>query len=293
MVLVTDKNIYLNKILKGDLDVGLYAVKNKNQDLLIVIDGAEGSGKSQTARQIGYYCAHVLGTKFDTETSKNIHFDLNDYMKTSMEGEKGRILILDESRKILNKKRSMGKEAVAFTNFLSECRSRNQVHIIVLPAYHDLDSNIALWRLSMVIHMQKEWIQDEKIELGGHELRLGGFRAFANNEKLKMCYQWKGYRYPNEYLCRDRFKHAEVLSDRGMINYEEKKQFFIKLKYAEDKPQKDTHEECKRVIEAFKKNNFPILNMTLIGQIVGLHPDTVSNILEEVSYDKKKFRIDY
>ena len=238
MIQISDregKGFYLNKKLKQELDIALHAVKNKNQDLVIVVDGQEGSGKSTASRQIAYYCSQALGSNFDVDGMKNIHNDLNKYIFNSSEGKKFEAHILDESRKVLNRKRSMAKEAVRFTNYLSECRFMNQVHILCIPAYHDLDRYVAQWRVGFVIHMSKEWRVDETVKLGGHELHLGTFTMFVNDGYLKHFYDQYGFQYPKKWIAKDRFTGYEVLSEEGNIAYDKQKYDAMQNKYIQGK----------------------------------------------------------
>jgi hypothetical protein len=233
--------IYLNKYLLQEIDTALYAVKHKNQDLVLVFDGPEGGGKSTAARQLAFYCAKKLGSNFQTDTVYNIHNDIDKYIRSSSEGAKYDVHILDEARKILNRKRSTSKDAVRFTNYLSECRFMNQVHIICIPAFHDLDRYVAQWRLSFVIHMYKEWSINESIELGGHELHLGAFKLYMNDSFLKYAYDSPGFQYPKLPLTKDRFNKFEILTDEGSAAYEKQKYDQMKFKYLLDgKPEKET-----------------------------------------------------
>lgn len=227
----SDKHFRLNDSLKRELDVALYAVKEMNQDLCIVLDGHEGSGKSQASRQLGYYCAQILGSHFDRDGVYNIHNDLDKYIDSCNANGKYYISILDESRHVLNSKRSMSAEAVRFTNFLSECRSKNQIHIIILPSFHDLDRYIAQWRMSILITMKKTWFTDDKILLGGHRLELGHYKGYVNNKFLRKIYDQKGFGYPKKAEFEGRFDNVEVLTPEGLVVYENQKNLKMIEKY--------------------------------------------------------------
>jgi len=232
MVMVTVRegvSFYLNKKEKQNLDIGLQAMKQSVQDLVFVIDGAEGSGKSKKARQLAAYCAMVLGSKFDFDGIYNIHNDIDKYIDSSLESPEFAVHVLDEGRQVLNRKRSMGREAVRFTNYMSECRGRRQVHIILLPAFHDLDSYVALWRMDLLWHLSKHY---EKVE-DDYVLKLGEYRLYANNAGLKKYYEWK-YSHPKIFDVRDRFSNVEILTDKGLIEYEAQKNNKLDEKYASD-----------------------------------------------------------
>lgn len=231
--LPSGKSIYLHKGFCRELDVLLYGAKYKDQDVVIVIDGAEGSGKTHTAKQVAAYCSIKMSVPFDYDGMTNIHNDIDKYIKSSIYSPKKSIHILDEGRKILNRKRSMGEEAVRFTNYLSECRDLNQIHIICIPAFHDLDRNVAQWRLSFVIHMIKKWKKNPSIKLGGYELLLGEYKLYMNNAKLRQCYDYYGFAYPKQYTIYSKINSTEVLSSKGLREYYKQKGKARKEKYME------------------------------------------------------------
>lgn len=226
----------LNKTEKLNLDIGLEAMTTSVQDMVIVIDGSEGSGKSKKARQIGHYCASYLGSKFDRDGIGNIHNEIDKYVDSCLSGGVFAVNILDEGRKALNRKRSMAKATVKFTNFMSECRELRQVHIILLPAYHDLDSYIALWRMNILFHLIKHFKADEKSK-SGYSLELGHFKLFANDEYTKFFYNIK-YKYPKKWICQDRFSNVEILTDKGLKVYTDQKIGLLSVKYGSNPEKK-------------------------------------------------------
>lgn len=207
-----NKTFYLENELKTNIDVLLDGLE-QDDDFLIVIDGPEGAGKSVLAQQIGYYCAKRLGTPF---TIDNIHFQLNDYIDYSLEAPPKTVLVLDEARKVLNKKTSMGKEVKKFTNYLSECRGKRQVHILCIPAYHDLDKYVALWRMKALIHLKKYFVESKKFE-SGYEIRRGEYFAYFRMKNIQFWYD-KPYNYPPQYDFTGKFKNIRVIPEEEYNN---------------------------------------------------------------------------
>jgi len=263
-VIIVDGNKKFNfpSEFKRELDVALYATKYRNQDLCIVIDGHEGAGKSQASRQIGFYCSKVLNSFFDVDSTYNIHHDLDSYIDSCNNKGQNYISILDESRSVLNSKRSLSKEGLRFTNFISECRSKNQVHIIILPSYHDLDRYVAQWRMSILINMRKEWVEDDKVEFGGHELLLGKYKGYVNNAEIRNIYDKKNFGYPKKEVFGGRFDNVEVLSNKGLKAYEQQKALKMIEKYGseEEKAQAGLKSLDKEVLksEQLKDNTLSI-----------------------------------
>ena len=277
---------YLNKKMKAELDVALYAVKYKNQDLVLIFDGPEGSGKSTAARQLAHYCAMRLESYFDVDGVTHIHNDLDKYIRSSSEGKKFEVHILDEARKVLNRKRSIGKEAVRFTNYLSECRFMNQVHILCIPAYHDLDRYVAQWRVAFVIHMIKEWRANEEIELGGHELHLGSFKMYMNDSYLKRHYDLSGFHYPKKWVTRDRFNGFEILSPEGEEAYENQKFEAMKKKYVDEGIKKDSPKDQARKFQRICEFHGVPLPPVIYADYHGVSERTVYRWLENNSVEE-------
>ena len=229
MIECNGKTFYMNKDLKENLDIELSSMKQSIQDFVLVIDGLEGSGKSKKARQIGHYCSQKLGSSFDYDGVANIHNDINKYIDTSLQAGEFAVNILDESRNALLKVTSQSRSAVRFTNYLSECRALRQVHIILLPAYHDLAKYVVLWRMNFLIHLKKKMIPDAKMD-GGYKLVLGEYVVFPNDSYTKWFYDDK-YRYNKKFSVRDRFPNFEVLSEKGLAAYEKQKTALLAVKY--------------------------------------------------------------
>ena len=225
MVKICGQEWYEDKGFLNNLNIWLDAI-DENDDLVLVVDGPERAGKSSRLRQIAMYCAYYLGTSFN---DNNIHFKVQDYMDFSIDSPPKTVCVLDEARKELNKKRSNSKAAVKFTDFLSECGMFNQVHIIALPAYHDLDKYIIDWRSKGVYHIHKEYEQDST-KRSGYKLKRGDFTFWINDDYLKKSYLFP-YSYPKRWTCRGRFANHEVLTKEQLQNYENKKGDNIEKKY--------------------------------------------------------------
>jgi len=268
----SNRTFYLENSLKENLDILLDGLK-QDDDFLIVIDGPEGAGKSILAQQIGFYCAKRLGTPF---TIENIHFQLNDYIDFSIEKPEYTVLVLDEARKILNRKSATTLEVKKFTNYISECRNKRQVHIICLPAYHDLDKYVALWRMKALIHLKKYFVESNKFD-SGYELKRGKYVAFFNMKNVQYWYD-KPYNYPTTFDLRGEFKNVDVIDKEEYI---EKKGENLYEKYHSSK-------------EAEKENRLMIQYRKFIYHLcTRLRTDygyTVSDLAKFGGWNEKKLR---
>lgn len=189
-----------------------------NQDMVIVVDGDEGSGKSQGVRQDALYCAEQLGTPFDREGCGNVYTSMEKYIeafeKAQANGIRGWVGVLDESRAVLGKARFNSREVKAFTDWLSECRDIGGCHFILLPKFHDLHKYVVLNRMSLLIHLQKEYAPSTT-KRGGHELVLGAYKVYAPDAALYRAYA-NPYQYPSFYAVQDRYPNVEVMTPKGL-----------------------------------------------------------------------------
>jgi hypothetical protein len=218
--------------LKFELDILIDDMMISQQDILFVIDGKEGSGKSRTGRVLGKYISSVTKVKFSVP---NIHFNTQDYINGVIKGQKFQVNILDESREALNKLRSMSNSNVLFTNWLSENRDQQQVHILLLPRVHDIDKYISSHRMAFLLHHLKRHVKDDETR-SGYRLVFGDFELYANNSDLQRAiFNSKNghYRYPTSCKFRRKILDYEVFDRLELMNYAEKKKRKRDQKYLE------------------------------------------------------------
>jgi len=220
--------------LKADLDIRIDDMIHSEMDIVIVIDGHEGVGKSRTLRVLGSYISDYTGVDFGPD---NIHFNVKDYINSAEDKKSGKYHIncLDESREALNRRRGMAKGNVKFLNWLSENRDKQQVHIIVLPAIHDLESYVTNWRMGLFIHHLKTH-GFQKGTLSGYKLVRGYFKVFNKKALQKVIMNSKKYgyySYPRNYRYRRKFLDTEPFTDKQLAAYKKKKAEKRAEKYVE------------------------------------------------------------
>lgn len=283
-------NWSMHKKLKANLDILLNDVKNSNMDLVIVIDGPEGLGKSFMARGVAMYCATRLGIPF---SPNDIQFDLEPYigesLKAAKEGIKHKINLLDEARKVLNRARGGSGSNVRFTNYLSECRALGQVHIILAPAFHDLDKYLVLWRMSILIHCVKNYKQDEESPTGV-SLYRGEYKAFINaaggKKALNTCWEMKNYTYPHAWEVHAMWPGTEVFTPEQLERYEKKKFNATLNKYYSEEEDKEAkkkeEEELKKVAQEYMKSSE-------FAKKIGLVNKSIVDGIKRGTYKGKQF----
>jgi len=248
----SSRGVYLHKKLAQSIDLQLDKIEHNEQDALIFIDGPEGSGKSFAARQIGYYVAHELGTSFGLD---NVHNDLQSYINFSLDAPQRSVVVMDEGRKVLNRKRSMGKEAVRFTNYLSECREDiHQFHIVCAPSFQDVDSYVAKWRMKFLIHMFLTWEKATDKYRTGEKPVLGNYMVYDNNQKLKQHYDWGNYSYPKKWWAKGKFNGTEVFTKDEIRKYKRQKKGKMREKYGGGRALTSKDKAVHAVIKYVKDN---------------------------------------
>lgn len=225
MVEIDGKKLYEDKKWLQNLDIYLDAMAD-NDDLVLVVDGLERAGKSFRIRQIAKYCAQWLGTTF---SDKNVHFELQSYLDFSIESAQYTVCVLDEGRNVLNKKNSMSKINKKFTNYISECAKKRQVHIIAAPAFHDIDKYITDWRMKCLVHMHK-WYEEDTERKSGYSMQRGKYTLYMNDEYLKDSYKYP-YRYPKRWETIGVYSNIEVFTKAELDRYEKMKDVNMEKKY--------------------------------------------------------------
>lgn len=261
-----DEKLY-NKVIDAlspkiinNLKIHLDTVVYDNQDIVLLLDGKEGAGKSVTARLVAYFCMCYLTTYniYINLSVDDIHFKLTSYVKSSISsgkmGGKGHINILDEARNVLNKRKAMAGALNLFVDFLSECRSLNQVHIICVPASHDLDKNIILWRMKFLLHMHVFFIPcSTEQRQSGMKMIKGDYSLFSPGEMTP--YYTETAKYGNYNYPRQNKKNFKPNSD-GHISYldiftpEQEKEYNAKKEFNMD----DKYTKKIETIEEKEKN---------------------------------------
>lgn len=258
--------------LKRDLDILIDDLK-QDDDALIIIVAAEGSGKTVFESQIGHYIS--TKTKIPL-TVDDVHFEGQGYMDKALASPRLSVNCLDESRRALNKMRASSGSNVDFNNFLSECRSNNQVHIIVLPAYTDLEQYVAIHRVKMLLSVEK--FRDPKTK----RLIRGNFSVWNTKSKTMLKKAWDGkYKeFPRNMLkYKGKFDKTLCFNEK---EYDKKKEDAKKERYmSKEEPAKpDAMKEL--VLQHHNDGK----SSREIGKMINKSKSTVNEWLKELNNNK-------
>lgn len=274
---------YIRPLLKQNLDIALHNVKYDEMDLVIVLDGAEGWGKSFSARGLGAYCAHFLNGNAGTFGVNDVSFGTEEYVKGSNdyllpmemrdknEPVMYKVNVLDEGRNALFNRRSQSKSNVDFTNYMSEARFKQQVHIILAPAYFELDRYLVTWRMQLLVSLEKQYKQANNDV--GVQMQRGVYKLYIDERKdkkvIRSAYERKTY--PHQYVEHDVWSSVEVFTDEELRAYNDKKNACSKIKYGvEDKPEEN------KVQESIKHDK-KYISITQVIKEYGICRETVYN----------------
>ena len=166
-VQVGNHNFYMDGFLKTNMDRAKEIIK-KDWDMVFVVDGMEGSGKSVLAMQIAKY----LDPSFNID---RVVFNPFDFSQAIIHAKKFEAVVYDEGFTGLSARATMSTINRSLVTMLAEIRQKNLFVFVVMPTFFDLDRNVALWRSRALFHVYAEGF------------KRGSF-SFFNSERKKNIY---------------------------------------------------------------------------------------------------------
>jgi len=139
------KKIYYDGYLLTAIEE-IKAIQKHDGDVVGIIDGFVGSGKSTMSQQI----AIAIDPNF---TARNICMDAENLKEVILNAEKGSAIVFDEALNGLNIRRTMSSINILLTSLLTEIRQRNLVILLCLPSLFDMDKSISIHRSLFLIHV--------------------------------------------------------------------------------------------------------------------------------------------
>jgi len=175
MVLVTNKQYYLDPRLKDKLDLMIKRME-VGKDNLVLVDGDEGDGKTNMSMGVGYYIAHTCNRAFGLE---NIFFDLDKLIDFAIK-TKEQVIIWDEGALGGLASEWWNKNQKKFIKLLMIARKRQHFWIVNIPKFFKLNEYFVIDRSIGLIHVYMR---------GGIE--HGRFVYFNQTQKEKLWEDWK------------------------------------------------------------------------------------------------------
>ena len=267
MVLVTEKQYYLDGFVKQVGDAVAARVQKRKQDILMLFGGQEGSGKSNAAVILAYYISTLTGRPFSHE---QVFFQLDDMIEFAGSTEE-QIIIWDEA--------ALGGLASDWTNYsqrklkamLMICRKKRHVFIFCIPRFYRLNSDIIerAYCLFQIYENAKE--------------EAGNFMFFGRDGLEWLFQDWKVKRRANYWKFKKLHGHFVWLLPK-LINeaaYEAKKDAAI-LALAQKDKKNETKDKLSEQREKIYENLLSFgLKKVEIADMMGVDARTLRNWREE------------
>jgi len=150
-MLVTDKKYYMEKYLVAKLDLFCERCTLPNkQDNLILCDGDEGSGKSNTSIEVAYYMAHKTGREFSVD---DVYFDIELLVNEAIkEGSYDRIFLWDEAALKGLASDWQNQWQKTLVKMLMVARKRRHIYIFNIPKFFKLNEYLVVDRSIGLLH---------------------------------------------------------------------------------------------------------------------------------------------
>ena len=240
-------------------------------DVVMCIEGKEGSGKSQLAYQI---CKRY-DPEFNIEESYVYDFDI--FLKKLTEAgeeDRGKIWWMDEATAVANARQAMTRQNIAFTQMLEMMRSRGWVLVMCIPSLDRLDVYVREYRIRYrLTALEKSWdVVNTEPRRGFYELQFK--RGRGPNQFRTVGYGTFGVMTPEERAIYDRVKRGSQKTKIDQI--------------ADTMVKKPREKNQVKLGEAFLVLKEMGLSTKEIAERVGYDPQSVRNRIAEARNRKKE-----
>ena len=258
---------YIDGYLKANLDIIKTAIKD-DWDMVFVVDGEEGSGKSVLAMQCAKYC----DSSFDISREC---FDAESFEKCVREtAQQYQSIVFDEAFGGLSSRAVMSKVNRSLVRMMTEIRAKNLFIFVVLPTFFDLDKYVALWRSRALLHVYS------------YEGFKRGRFMFFNSERKKQLYvngkKFYNYNNPKANFLGSFINHYPIDKDA----YKKRKMECIRARNDKDNEPEDTTSIRDNIIYSMYQKG---IKYKEIGEIVGLDASRICQIVNSI---KKSIEIE-
>ena len=272
MVKVTDKDYYLDGFAEQVCQAVAKRVQSRKQDILILMNGNEGSGKTNASIALAYRIADLTGREFGNE---NVFFNIDKMMEYAG-NTKEKVIIWDEA--------ALGGLASSWSApsqrklkaMLMVCRKLRHVFLFNIPRFYRLNRDL-IERAYCMFN-----IYEDKEEKPGNFM-------FYGRQKLEYLYQdWKKKGRANYWMYKKVHGHFAWVLPKLIDEeaYEKEKDKAITTLVNTTKEKVVTKKDIKMEVEAqmiarAKKHG---LSDEILGIIINKSPRTV--------YERKKLLLE-
>ena len=257
---INGQDLVLNKWLQQKLDNVKYMM-DKEWDVVFLIDGIEGGGKSTLSFICGWYISDGKITIDNVcEGTENAVRQLEKLPDKS-------VLIIDEGSLMFSSKEVMRKEQRQLIKILNVIRQKRMCLIIVAPSFFDLNKYISVNRSRFLLHVYTD-----------KKLNRGRF-AFFGERKKKLLYGLGKKNYNSYSKPKSDFVSTFSEFDPFGEAYQEKKRRSLMEAFHDTIKAHEIPEDIKKQI--IKENLLllvkvlPITTRELLAKTVGYDPRTL------------------
>ena len=181
-------------------------------DAAIVIDGAEGAGKSVLALQVGTFLDKDNMINPDTQ----IHFSSKSVLQAAKTLPPGKVIIYDESGEALDVSLAGSKKQRDMKQMFKEVRQQNLIFILVLPSFYDLQRYFAIHRTRALLHVY--WVANKSDVESEKYFKRGKYRYY-NEAGKRILYTTDTYRKHYSYPTANRDGPLSIFTGKYPHHY--------------------------------------------------------------------------
>lgn len=145
IVKIGNHEFFIDGYVKSVLDQAKDVIK-KDWDMIFLVDGFEGTGKSQFSSQAAFYCDPTFNIN-------RICFSPREFREAIVNAQPFEAIVYDEAYTGLSSRSAMSMINRTLIQMLAEIRQKNLFVFVVMPSFFDSDKYIALWRSRGLFHI--------------------------------------------------------------------------------------------------------------------------------------------
>jgi len=170
---VSHLNFKLPLRLREILDGFKWAIHNKKQSAVAIVEGRSGMGKTTVSFQMAKYMTHDFSLD-------NVYFTPETFIDALTQTKKGDTLVFDEAM-LLSSRAALSSINRMIVIAMSMIRSKNLFIIFNVNSIFDIDKNLALSRADLLLHCYGDSLTDK-----GKFLAF--FRGSDGRDRIKELY---------------------------------------------------------------------------------------------------------
>ncbi len=174
--MIADYDIKIDKKLKTKLDLMVKRLQGVD-DNLVLIDGDEGTGKSNIAAGICYYVARETGRDF---TVDNVFFSAEEPLRFAASEREEQVILLDEAAFDAMASDWQKKSQRFLTKLLMTARKKRHFIVMCIPKFFKLSEYFVVDRSIALIHTYAR-----------KGVEKGRFFYYTKKKKENLFYDWK------------------------------------------------------------------------------------------------------